>query len=115
MPAAGDRVCAVNDAGHVIGGDHHRAKLTDHDVDLILELRDGGLPYRLIAAKFEVSKAAIADICKGRRRSQTPVGQKRFAPPKPRVRRRPARPDEFDVVPPLPVTLPSDKALKSTT
>jgi hypothetical protein len=23
---------AVNDRGHVVGQDHHRAKLTDHDI-----------------------------------------------------------------------------------
>lgn len=90
------RAVSVNDAGHVIGQDHHRAKLSNHDVYLILELRDEGMAYSLIAAKFETSKATIADICKGRRRAQSAVGQKHLAPTKPRIRFRPARPDEFD-------------------
>ena len=34
------RFVRVNEHGRRIGEDHHRAKLSDADVDLILELRD---------------------------------------------------------------------------
>lgn len=76
--SAADRVLQVNDRGHVVGQDHHNARLTDHDVWLIHELRDSGMPYNAIAAKFEVPKGTIAAICKGRRRGQLPVGQIRL-------------------------------------
>ncbi len=66
----------VNDDGHVIGEDHHRAKLTDHDVWLILELRDEGMTYATIAKKFETSKGTVHDICSGRRRQYLAVGQR---------------------------------------
>lgn len=70
------RVVMVNGDGRVIGEDHHKAKLTDHDVWLITELSREGVSYRQIATKFEVSKSAIADICQGRRRQHIAMGQR---------------------------------------
>ena len=70
------RHVALNDCGYIIGEDHHRAKLTNHDVWLILELRDTGMRYSEIALKFEVSKTLICYICLGRRRGQTTMGQR---------------------------------------
>ena len=67
---------AVNDAGHVVGEQHHRARLTDHDVDLIINLRAHGLRYAEIAAKFDVSLSTVESVCTGRRRSQTVMGTK---------------------------------------
>lgn len=89
---------AVNDRGYVIGEQHHRAKLTDHDVELILDLLDArevllaeyrkvGLSHGQvhkalakaqlseagIAGKFEVSRRTIRDLRDGRRRNQTPT------------------------------------------
>jgi DNA-binding XRE family transcriptional regulator len=47
------------------GEHHHRAKLTNHDVDLIRELREEhGMTYRELAEKFEVSMWTIRDITK---------------------------------------------------
>lgn len=75
------RIVAVNAAGYRIGEDHHRAKLTDADIDLILYLRDEGLSYADIAAKFDdgvtVSKSTVRDICVGRIRAQHPARFKR--------------------------------------
>lgn len=92
------RLLAVNDRGHVIGEQHHRAKLTDHDVDLVLDLleardaliaklRRAGASCRQvqlalivtqlsaehIAGKFEVSRRTIRDIGLGRIRGQLAV------------------------------------------
>lgn len=70
------RRLAVNARGFRIGESHHRAKLTEDDVDLILYLRDEGLSYAAIASKFDdgmtVSKSTVRDICQGRIRAQTP-------------------------------------------
>jgi hypothetical protein len=70
------RGSATNDGGHVVGQDHHRAKLSDHDVWLIHELRDGGMQYAEIAAKFEISKTQVCYICLGQRRAHTATGQR---------------------------------------
>jgi len=51
------------------GADHPGAKLTDGEVALIRsEYATGLWSYSQLAAKFEVAKATIADIVKGRRR-----------------------------------------------
>lgn len=67
---------SVNESGHVVGQDHHRAKFTDHDIWLMRELRDEGMTLRLIAEKFETSKGTVHDICAGRRRGHTGTGQR---------------------------------------
>lgn len=68
---------AVNDAGRRIGDSHHNAKLTDHEVDLVLRMYDEGWGYKKLSAKFEVSRALIRGIVKGEKRSQTVAGWKR--------------------------------------
>ena len=90
------RRVAVNDRGAVVGQDHWRAKLTDHDVELIRQLlaergrlvrtlqeagttsgridrrlQAVGLSYAAIALKFEVSKSYVRDIANERVRAQT--------------------------------------------
>lgn len=71
------KLVGLNEKGSRVGETHHRAKLTDHDVDLIRDLRDEGLTYQEIADKFEVSKSTIRDIVKCRRRWQRPDTWKR--------------------------------------
>lgn len=74
------RWVAVNEHGQVIGQDHHSAKLSEADVDLIHDLRDAGLSYCEISKKFDdgvsVSKQMVMLICNGRRRCQTVMGHK---------------------------------------
>lgn len=62
---------AVNDRGYVIGEQHHRARLTDHDIDLILALRAEGMSQRVVAEKMECSRRTVRDVETGRIRSQT--------------------------------------------
>jgi hypothetical protein len=95
---AGWRYAAVNDAGRVVGEWRWRAKLTDAEVELIRSLREQGLSYAKIAAKFDdddgvrVSKTHVFDICKYRKRAQTTAGHSR----RPLQRGKPADPGEFD-------------------
>ena len=74
------KILADNAKGCRIGESHHRAKLTDLDVELILYLRAEGLSYGQIARKFDdgvqVSKSTVRDICRGLIRSQHVSGYK---------------------------------------
>ena len=70
------RAVGTNDRGFVVGEDHHRAKLTDHEVDLIIQLREEGMKLIEIAEKFEISKTEVCYICLGRRRAHIVMGQK---------------------------------------
>ena len=70
---------AVNDSGNVVGEDHWRAKLSDHDVFLIHELRAAGIRRRVIAEKMECSFYTVCEILAGRRRTMIATGQKPVA------------------------------------
>lgn len=77
---SGYKLVGISEFGSRVGETHHRARLSDHDVDLIRSLRDDyGLTYQAIADKFECSKSTVRDICKCRRRWQRPEKWKRIA------------------------------------
>ena len=61
---------AVNDRGHVVGESHPRAVLSDHEVDLVFQLREGGMSIGRIATAMEVSKSCIQHILDGSFRGQ---------------------------------------------
>ncbi|MCG8994216.1 hypothetical protein [Laribacter hongkongensis] len=80
----------VNDRGYRIGQHHHRAGLTDADVELIRILHErDGLSYTALAYKFEVPKSTIAAICQYKRRAQVVSRWKLVT-----ARKRRARPAE---------------------
>lgn len=73
------KVKAVNAGGLPIGEDHPRAKLCNHDVDLILTLRAEVKPngdhvwsYGALALMMDCSKSQIRNIVLGRQRAQSP-------------------------------------------
>lgn len=67
----------VNEKGRRIGESHPRARLSDHEVDLMLTLREEyHMSYGMLAAKFECSKSSVAKLCKYERRCQTPAAFK---------------------------------------
>ena len=72
------RHVAVNERGHRMGETHPRAKLTDHDVDLIRDLCDDlrkTMSRRKVAAivaeKFEISRRYVDAIYYCEKRAQT--------------------------------------------
>lgn len=65
---------AVNERGNRIGESHHKAVLTDHEIDLMLDLRDQGFSIRWLAEKFEMSRSGCWQICAGKFRLQRPSG-----------------------------------------
>ena len=68
------RVVSLNEKGRRVGESHQNAKLSDAQVDQIREMReDQGMSYSALAKAFGVPKSTVADICKYRRRAQTPA------------------------------------------
>ncbi|WP_052236206.1 hypothetical protein [Bordetella avium] len=67
------KAVTVNDAGLRVGEDHPNAKLTDGEVERIRSLHEDGLSYQTLAEKFEISKGAVAKICRYERRGQFAV------------------------------------------
>ncbi len=73
------RMVGFNERGSRVGETHHRAVLSDQDVDMIRDLYETGLSYRQIADKFEISKSHARDVIKCRRRWQLVQTWKRVA------------------------------------
>jgi hypothetical protein len=96
------KLVAINELGRRIGETHGRAKLTDHDVELILgllearavllaeylkvgltrreierSLHTAQLSYAGIAEKFEISKSQVRWIAIGSQRGQAAARWKR--------------------------------------
>lgn len=94
------KLVLVNENGKRIGEDHHRAKLTNADIELVFYLREAGLSYKAIAEKFDdipggISREAVRDILKGRRRAQVPAATKRVLVRAIQIAWHPASPNEF--------------------
>ena len=71
-----DRVVKVNDHGLRIGDDHPRAKLTDREVDHLLELRESDpefWSYARPAEAFDISMSPAPNICRGTPRNPTAI------------------------------------------
>lgn len=63
----------VDEKGNPLGEAHHRAKLSDDDVELIRDIYEEGMAsYSTLAKVFAVSKETIRDIVTFRRRASTP-------------------------------------------
>jgi FixJ family two-component response regulator len=84
------KVVAVDEHGRRVGESHPRAKLTDHEVELIRQLAEGelvrnaqgrfvkqGLTYAEIAAKFDISSETVKSIALYRKRATTVARFKR--------------------------------------
>lgn len=50
------------------GEDHPRAKLSNHEVELLRRLHDGGMTQRELAIKFEISPAQVNNLVNYRQR-----------------------------------------------
>lgn len=71
------KTVAVNDRGLRIGEDHHNARYTDGEVEMVLRLRDDGFGYKRIAKALDMPKRTVRDICQGKRRCQCAANHKR--------------------------------------
>jgi len=60
--------------GHRVGETHHNAKLSDHEVELIRLLREGGMKVKEIAKKFECTPENISLIVNYRTRIGVGMG-----------------------------------------
>lgn len=52
----------IGETGKRIGESHGRAKLTDHEVELVRTLWEEGMPASEIAVKMEISKKYVYEL-----------------------------------------------------
>jgi hypothetical protein len=71
------RIVGVNESGRRVGQYQTGAKLTDHEVSLLLDMRSKGMGYKRLAKKFEVSIRSVRDIVSFRRRGQAVANWRR--------------------------------------
>jgi AraC-like DNA-binding protein len=71
------RLVTTNDRGCRIGESHHRSKWSNDEIDRLLNLRDEGWSYTRLSREFGMNRAHVRDICKGKKRCQTPEHWKR--------------------------------------
>lgn len=67
------RLLKFDERGYRIGESNPAAILSDHEVELMLQLRAEGYTYSWLADKFECSRETVKSICTFRRRSIAPV------------------------------------------
>jgi len=76
------RLVGVGENGYPVGETHHRAKLSDADVEQIFALRAYGLTYKAIAGKFDdipggISASQVRKILTFQKRATKPIRFKR--------------------------------------
>ena len=65
------RTIGVNERGNRVGETHHRARLTDHEIDLMRELwEEGEITLPELAEKFECNRAYAWQVVNYQRRVQ---------------------------------------------
>lgn len=75
----------IGDRGTPLGEHHHRAKLSDADVELIRDIYDEGMvSYSTLAEVFGVNKWTIRDIVTFRRRATSPTDYRTVDAPRKR-------------------------------
>lgn len=62
------RLIQFSESGNRIGESNPKAVLTDHEVGLLLDLREQGYTYRWLSEKFEIPMVSVKSICSGRTR-----------------------------------------------
>lgn len=72
------RYVATNDRGLRIGEDHPNAKLSNVQIDELLNMREEGASYTELAKRFGVCKSAVRHYCNGARRCQWPASWKKI-------------------------------------
>jgi len=59
----------IGELGRCVGESHGRAKLSDHEIELVRQLKEEGMPAKEIAEKFEVSKRYVYKLANFERRA----------------------------------------------
>ncbi len=63
------KMVQIGEYGRRVGESHGRAKLSDHEIDLVRQLREDGMPAAEIAEKFEVGKRYVYKVVNFERRA----------------------------------------------
>lgn len=62
-------IVQIGEYGRRVGESHGRAKLTDHEIDLIRKLKEEGMSAAMIAEKMEINKRYVYKVVNFERRA----------------------------------------------
>lgn len=63
------KMVQIGEYGKRVGESHGRAKLSDHEIDLVRQLKEEGMPAGEIAAKMEISRRYVYKLVNYERRA----------------------------------------------
>ncbi len=63
------KMVGIGELGRRVGESHGRAKLSDHEIDLVRQLKEEGMPAKEIAEKMEISKRYVYKLANFERRA----------------------------------------------
>ncbi len=69
----------IGEYGKRVNESHGMAKLSDHEIDLVRQLKEEGMPAAAIAEKFEVSKRYVYKLVNYERRASIVAQFRRVA------------------------------------
>jgi len=69
----------IGEYGKRVGESHGRAKLSDHEIDLVRQLKEEGMPATEIAEKFEVGRRYVYKVVNFERRASIVAQYRRVA------------------------------------
>ena len=65
----GSRMVQIGEYGRRVGESHGRARLSDHEIDLVRQLKEEGMPAGEIAEKMEISRRYVYKLVNYERRA----------------------------------------------
>lgn len=72
------KMVQIGEYGKRVGESHGRAKLSDHEIDLVRQLKDEGMPVGEIAEKMEISRRYVYKLVNYERRASIVAEWKRW-------------------------------------
>ncbi len=72
-------IVQIGEYGKRVGESHGRARLTDHEIDLIRQLKEQGMSAATIAEKMEISKRYVYKLVNFERRASVVAEYRRVS------------------------------------
>ncbi len=69
---------AIGEYGKRVGETHGRAKLSDHEIDLVRQLKEEGMSASVIAEKMEITKRYVYKLVNFERRASVVTQYRRL-------------------------------------
>lgn len=59
------KIVAISALGQPIGESSPNCRYSDAEIEMVIELRESGMPYRKISKKMDIPRSTVFAICHG--------------------------------------------------